>query len=130
MRNPINVAYTAMDARIEEIFWGIYQRNPDGFAELLGQEAVIGPAEVTIPSLSGAGVGSGWAVYENTLINLCGTRVLAIESQRLPRARAIAHLGVYGLTLGQAVAAEHAMPVYLRDKVAKTEAERFAAKSA
>ena len=44
----------------------------------------------------------------------------------LPRAALIARLGGQGFTQGLAVPVELAMPVYLRDKVAKTEAERAA----
>jgi tRNA threonylcarbamoyladenosine biosynthesis protein TsaB len=129
MRSPITVAYTAMDARIEEIFWGVYQRNTDGFAELMGDEAVIAPADITVPAIPGVGIGSGWSVYQTILMNRLQHQILDIESNQLPRAAAIARLGAYGFSLGQAVAVENAMPVYLRDKVAKTEAERFRAKS-
>ena len=51
-------------------------------------------------------------------------RVSYCENDNLPRAGAIARLGVRGFKLGLAVAVELAMPVYLRDKVAKKEAER------
>ena len=46
------------------------------------------------------------------------------KADRLPRAGAIARLGARGFELGMAVAVEQAMPVYLRDKVAKKESER------
>ncbi|MCX7087915.1 MAG: tRNA (adenosine(37)-N6)-threonylcarbamoyltransferase complex dimerization subunit type 1 TsaB [Methylococcales bacterium] len=130
MRSAITVAYTAMDARISEIFWGVYQYNSEGFAELVGEEAVTPPADVNIPAVSGAGIGSGWSVYHGILMAKLQAQVLQVDADCLPHAAAIARLGVYGFGLGQAVAAEHAMPVYLRDKVAKTEAERHAAKSA
>jgi tRNA threonylcarbamoyladenosine biosynthesis protein TsaB len=42
----------------------------------------------------------------------------------LPRAGAIARLGAHGFEQGLAVDVEQAMPVYLRDKVAKKESER------
>ncbi|MEQ1636480.1 MAG: tRNA (adenosine(37)-N6)-threonylcarbamoyltransferase complex dimerization subunit type 1 TsaB [Methylococcales bacterium] len=128
MRSSIAVAFAAMDARISEIFWGVYQRNTDGFAALLGEEAVLPPADVIPPVLSGAGIGSGWAVYPELLTARLQQQVLHIESECLPRAAVVARLGEYGFRLGQAVGVEHALPVYLRDKVAKTEAERFAAK--
>lgn len=127
-RNTLNVAYTAMDARIEEIFWGIYQRNDDGFATLIGEEAVIPPAEIRLPDVVGAGIGTGWTVYEAQLLPKWAPQIAHLDGTALPRAGAIARLGAYGYGLGQAVPVEQAMPVYLRDKVAKTEAERFAAK--
>lgn len=129
MRSAIDIAYTAMDARIAEIFWGVYQRNADGFAALIGDEAVLPPLDLPFFTLPGAGIGSGWAAYGDILSTRTAPPVLPIEGDALPRAGAVARLGAYGFGLGQAVMAEYALPVYLRDKVAKTEAERFAAKA-
>lgn len=129
MHHSINVAFTAMDARIAEIFWGEYMRNADGFAQLMGNEAVLPPSEVPIPDSQGAGIGSGWAIYHDILMSRLSAQVLQVESDSLPRAAAVARLGAYHFGLGQAVSIEQAMPVYLRNKVAKTEAERFAEKT-
>ncbi len=128
MQHLIDTAFVALDARIEEVFWGIYQRNPEGYATLSGIEVVCPPASVNIPELAGAGIGSGWAVYAQLLSDRLTVPLLELDAERLPRASAVARLGAYGFGLGQAVSAEQAMPVYLRDKVAKTEAERLAEK--
>jgi len=42
----------------------------------------------------------------------------------LPHARAVATLGARALARGEGVAAERALPLYIRDKVAQTVAER------
>lgn len=119
-----NLAFTAMDARMGEIFWGVYQRDQQGFAELIGREAVT-PAElVEFPQLTGTGVGSGWGVYKDTLMSRLAGLVSRCDCDYLPRAGAIAKLGAYGFNHGLAVTVEQAMPVYLRDKVAKKESER------
>ncbi|MCX7098377.1 MAG: tRNA (adenosine(37)-N6)-threonylcarbamoyltransferase complex dimerization subunit type 1 TsaB [Methylococcales bacterium] len=119
-----NIAFTAMDARMGEIFWGVYQRDELGYAQLLGKEAVAPAGEVEFPDKVGAGIGSGWAVYGEELGRRLGGRVLSIAPGLLPRAQAIARLGVQGFGQGLAVGVEQAMPVYLRDKVAKKESER------
>jgi len=72
----------------------------------------------------GVGIGSGWAVYQQSLSEQLGDLLLEIEPDHLPRASAIAQLGVQGFNNNQSVAVENAMPVYLRDKVAKKESER------
>jgi tRNA threonylcarbamoyladenosine biosynthesis protein TsaB len=119
-----NLAFTAMDARMGEIFWGVYQRDLQGFAALLGRESVT-PAElVEFPQLTGVGVGSGWGVYKETLMSRLAELVSHCEVDYLPRAGVVARLGAYGFEQGLAVAVEKAMPVYLRDKVAKKESER------
>jgi tRNA threonylcarbamoyladenosine biosynthesis protein TsaB len=120
----INVTFTAMDARMGEIFWGVYRRDAQGFAELIGKESVTPATEVEFPDLTGMGVGSGWGVYRQELMTRLAGRVSYCETENLPRAGAIARLGVRGFEQGLAVAVEQAMPVYLRDKVAKKESER------
>ncbi|MDD5460208.1 MAG: tRNA (adenosine(37)-N6)-threonylcarbamoyltransferase complex dimerization subunit type 1 TsaB [Methylococcales bacterium] len=119
-----DVAFTAMDARMGEIYWGVYRRDEQCFAELIGKESVTPAADVDFPDRIGAGVGSGWGVYRQELMTRLAGRVSYCEADKLPRAGAIARLGVRGFEQGMAVAVEQAMPVYLRDKVAKKESER------
>ena len=63
-----NTAFTAMDARMGEIFWGVYNRDELGYAALIGQEAVTLADAIEFPDLTGVGLGSGWGVYENELM--------------------------------------------------------------
>jgi tRNA threonylcarbamoyladenosine biosynthesis protein TsaB len=119
-----NVVYAAMDARMGEIFWGVYRRGEQGFAELIGKESVTPATDVEFPDLTGVGAGSGWGVYRQELMTRLAGRVSYCEIDILPRARAIARLGARGIEQGRSVPVEQAMPVYLRDKVAKKESER------
>jgi tRNA threonylcarbamoyladenosine biosynthesis protein TsaB len=118
------VAFTAMDARMGEIFWGVYRYDPSGFVTLLGREAVTPAEHVEFPALSGIGLGSGWAAYPAVLSNRLAGWVCQIESAFWPRAGVIAQLASHDYAQGLAVPVEQAMPVYLRDKVAKKESER------
>lgn len=122
--HQVNVSFTAMDARMDEVFWGVYQRNALGLAALLGEEAVSPPDQVICPEFSGFGVGSGWAVHAEPLGNRLAARLLGTVSEVWPRAACVAQLGAYDFANGLAVPVEHAMPVYLRDKVAKKQSER------
>lgn len=122
--NDENLAFVAMDARMNEIYWGVYQRNAGGFAELIGKETVMPASEIEFPDSFGAGIGSGWKVYHRELLSQLSHRVIRYETDNLPRARAVARLGLEGFKHGLAVPVENAMPVYLRDKVAKKESER------
>lgn len=119
-----NIAFTAIDARIGEIFWGVYKKDEAGLAQLIGKEAVTLASEVDFPDVKGVGVGSGWGVYALELSLRMGSRVLSYEVEHYPRASAIVRLGLRDFNKGLAVPVELAMPVYLRDKVAQTEAER------
>lgn len=123
-----DLSFVATDARIGEIFWGIYQKNTDGFVELVGKEAVLPVSQIQFLEKNAIGIGSGWRVYETELMEKTRGFVSKIESDVLPHSSIIAKLGVYGFERGLGVAAELAQPVYLRDKVAQTEKERTQAK--
>jgi len=122
--SAVNCAFTAMDARMGEIFWGVYQKNQQGHTELLGEEAVTPAENIIFPEQQGVGIGSGWREYPDQLSKCLGGLLQSIEVDHLPRASAIVDLGVAGFHNNQAVPVEKAMPVYLRDKVAKKESER------
>lgn len=123
-RHQVDLAFTAMDARMDEIFWGVYQPNALGLAELMGEEAVT-PADKSIyPDMDGVGVGSGWSVHGDVLSSHLGGRLQYVISDVWPHAACVAQLGAFDFANGLAVPVEQAMPVYLRDKVAKKQSER------
>ncbi len=115
----------ALDARINEVYWGCYVVQDDRLV-LQGEEQVLLPQaveQVCLPHETWVGVGSGWSVYEDVLQGKVG-RVKPIYADSVPSAVSIARLAAYELSAGKAVAVEEAQPVYLRDKVAETIAER------
>lgn len=124
-----DTAFVTMDARMNEIFWAVYQQDQCGYAELLGNETVTPAESVEFPDRQGVGIGSGWGVYAEVLTKRLTDRIKYYESQHLPRAHAIARLAARDYQRGLAVPVEQAMPVYLRDKVAQTESERQKAAS-
>ena len=122
------LSFVAMDARIGEVFWGVYEKNADGFVELIGQEVVAHIHDLTFPPRHAVGIGSGWAIYAQALSQHTQGWVTDIHHDVLPQASAIATLGALGFHQGKSVCAQDAQPVYLRDKVAQTEIERKNAK--
>ncbi len=119
-----NLAFVALDARMGEIFWGVYQRDAHGYAELIGTEAVTLAQHVEFPKQCGVGIGSGWRVYQAQLMTRLADYVTHCQTDTLPCAVAVARLGAHGFKQGLAVTVDAAMPVYLRDNVAKKESER------
>ncbi|MGR8934030.1 MAG: tRNA (adenosine(37)-N6)-threonylcarbamoyltransferase complex dimerization subunit type 1 TsaB [Gammaproteobacteria bacterium] len=115
--------FAAMDARMGEIYWGVYFKDEEGYAALWGDETVIPVANAVFPVVNGMGIGTGWLAYETALRERLQTAVGAYDASYLPRAAYVARLGAVGCVRHQTVAAELAQPVYLRDKVAKKEAE-------
>jgi tRNA threonylcarbamoyladenosine biosynthesis protein TsaB len=120
-------AFTAMDARMGEVYWGVYRRDVRGFADAVGAEVAVAAGQVPCPeNVLGVGVGSGWRAYRDVLAARIGDRLAGIDGERYPTAGFIARLAVEGFEAGRVVAAEKALPVYLRDTVARTMAERSA----
>jgi tRNA threonylcarbamoyladenosine biosynthesis protein TsaB len=123
-QSEATISFTALDARMGEIFWGVYEKNSTGFAELLGEEAVTPAESIIFPHRAGVGIGSGWAAYHSAMAGQLAGLLLDYQKEKLPQAAMIAQLGAWGLQNNQGVSAEQAQPVYLRDKVAKKESER------
>ncbi|MEN8178584.1 MAG: tRNA (adenosine(37)-N6)-threonylcarbamoyltransferase complex dimerization subunit type 1 TsaB [Pseudomonadota bacterium] len=114
----------AYDARMQELYWAGYQVNGQGLVELTDRERVIPVGEVPVPEESGwYGVGSGWEVYGEQLMERIGVnRLKGSDPEMLCSAYDVALLGVAGFVQGRAVAPELALPVYLRDNVATKKA--------
>ncbi len=113
-----NQVACAIDARMGEVYWGLYQANEDNIMRLIGEETVCPPHVVPIPDSNGwLGVGSGWETYANELASRMGKSLSACRTDSYPSAEAICILAVDGFERGEAVDAASALPVYLRDKV-------------
>jgi tRNA threonylcarbamoyladenosine biosynthesis protein TsaB len=110
----------ALDARMNQLYWGAYVRNARGFVELCGEENVLGPAQLPMPEGTGwIGAGNGWDQYAAELAAHFGHRVSGWREQCFPHARFVAQLGIHLYAAGGALPPEQALPVYLRDDVAK-----------
>lgn len=110
-----------LDARMDEVYTGRYAHadgvwRRDGDFDLLAPEAVVVPEGWTL-------AGNAGAIYGARLAGAPGIAAL-------PSAQAQLRLAPQLLQAGQAVAAHEALPRYIRDKVAKTTAERMAERAA
>ena len=120
----------AIDARMGEVYWGEYS-STNGVMILQGEEAVNKPEVLQTACVSFAkgektewiAAGSGWDEYTEQLDLETFSHIKKIDSI-LPSAKYIARLAVKDWMQGKAVSVEQAQPIYLRDKVAQTIAER------
>jgi tRNA threonylcarbamoyladenosine biosynthesis protein TsaB len=109
----------AIDARMEEVYWGCYQLGTQALVQAVCAERVLAPDAVTAPTAgTWVGVGSGWERYAPQLEAAVGKRAVEIVSRFYPHAQDLARLGAQVLLDGGGVAADRALPVYLRDRVA------------
>jgi len=121
--------WVLMDARMDEIYAGCYR--DDGAA---GWRAVVEPALTTPDALHAQWRDVPPGVVAGSALDAFGERLHTGTAQRVPveqgRAQALGWLAAAGFARGDAVPADQALPIYLRDKVAQTTAEREAAKAA
>ena len=113
-----------LDARMGEVYAAGYAWSPATGWQTLADAAVLPPEAVAVPPPSTLLAGNAAAVYAERL----PAAVLALpRADVLPTADALLSLAPALLAAGRAVPAEQALPLYIRDKVAQTTAERAAA---
>lgn len=105
----------AIDARIQEVYWGAYQVNEEGLAVLVGQEKVSSPQEIKLSEEGWYGVGNAWEVYADQIAYV----PLNVDASRLPMAQGVLELAKVKYANKEWVTAKNALPIYLRDSVAK-----------
>jgi tRNA threonylcarbamoyladenosine biosynthesis protein TsaB len=113
-----------LDARMGEVYSGTYVRSGEGYA-LQGEIRVSAPEAVALPGESGwLACGNGVAAYPALLerLNAAG---IPVRVDLLPTAAAVARLAAPRAGRGEGIDAALAAPLYIRDKVAKTVAERL-----
>jgi tRNA threonylcarbamoyladenosine biosynthesis protein TsaB len=115
----------ALDARMHEAYWAVYEVAEEGLRELAS------PALVPIAGLAQAiGAFAVHAAAGNAFGFVAAPPGVRVLPDVRASAAAIARLGLERLTAGQALAAHLAAPLYVRDRVAQSVDERRAARSA
>jgi tRNA threonylcarbamoyladenosine biosynthesis protein TsaB len=113
-----------LDARMTEVYWGCFAADAAQGVIPTQAPAVTVPHAVQLPQGKAfQGIGRGLSAYPS-LMQIPGVTVGAEFSRALPQAREMARLGVLRLGLGAALDPALITPLYLRDKVALTTAER------
>jgi tRNA threonylcarbamoyladenosine biosynthesis protein TsaB len=116
--------YAALDARMAEVYWCEFTVQ-DGKLIRVSDEAVIAPDKIIVKEGHDAvGIGHGWATYIDELTCCVNAHALSVLETALPRADEVARLAIDVVLKGQTVTAENALPVYLRDNVAKKKAQQ------
>ena len=106
----------AIDARMDEVYWGCYSLI-DGEVRLQGNEAVLPPERAELARTAQGewfAAGTGWQAYAERIT----VPVYASDAQLLPHAEDILTLAQGMWQRGEAISAQDAQPIYLRDQVA------------
>jgi tRNA threonylcarbamoyladenosine biosynthesis protein TsaB len=121
-REGVEQVVAVLDARIDEVYCACYSRHAGQWRQQ-GETSLSAPEAVTVPA--------GWALAGNAFATY-GTRLpaAAVRVEAMPVAAALLRLAPALIAAGRAGSAAAATPLYIRDKVAQTTAERAAARAA
>ncbi len=109
-----------LDARMGEVYWAQY-RYADGW-QVVAPPALCAPQDVAPPSPATA-CGNGFSAYPEAF-------TIEAITDIMPHAAAVAQLAAVELAAGRTVSPAEAQPLYLRNKIAFTSAERQAINAA
>jgi tRNA threonylcarbamoyladenosine biosynthesis protein TsaB len=107
------------DARMGEVYWGVFRRGADGAVTALCDEAVSRPEAVGVGAPGAMHVAGNALPRYPALAERLRAAGLQFHEGVYPRADAVARLGEIELAAGRGVPAEKALPVYVRDDVAR-----------
>lgn len=110
-----------LDARMGEVYWAQY-RYADGWETVVAPALCAPEAVAPVPVAGLVACGNGLTAYPQAFADSAFATGALADIQ--PHARELVHLGVLALAAGQAVDAAAAQPLYLRNKIAYTSAER------
>jgi len=96
LENRVENVLVALDARMDEVYWGEYKLNSDNVMQLVGEERVEDKNKINSDAKK---VGAVWGEDGMDIV---------------PRARDIAEVAFYDFEKGLAVPPEEALPVYVR----------------
>jgi tRNA threonylcarbamoyladenosine biosynthesis protein TsaB len=112
--------FACLDARMKEVYTAAYEVANGEVTEIVGPR-VMPPEMVTVPPGEWIACGDGYASYGASLPALP-----VVRPDVFPTAAAVAALAAPHFARGEGQDAAQASPLYVRDKVALTTAERLA----
>jgi tRNA threonylcarbamoyladenosine biosynthesis protein TsaB len=114
--------FACLDARMNEVYVAAYVREQADVFRCELEPAVMPPEMVAVPAGEWTAVGDGYAAYAATL----QARFPGADASVRPTAEAVVRLAAPRFARGEGQPAIAAAPLYVRDKVALTTAERLA----
>ena len=114
----------AIDARMDEVYWASYRLEEEQW-QLDGEECVISPDKIQLLEMlvktdeTWVGAGTGWGNYKDRLLPTANCQLQTFLPDCFPSAEVIAKLAVAEFNAGNMLSAAGAIPVYLRNNVAK-----------
>jgi tRNA threonylcarbamoyladenosine biosynthesis protein TsaB len=113
---------SVVDARMDQVYHGLYHVPKNGLPELVDEIAVTSPDEILLPQNGNIILsGTGWDRYKDIFLMMqTADREITGVDDEYPHASDIARIALFESGQGRETEPEHALPHYVRDKVAKT----------
>lgn len=120
MRDGATRVLTAIDARMDEVYFAAWQRDADGLPQMIGDACVSAPAQIGAHPGEWQAAGSGWQAYRAALETASAATLLTCDGAALPRAADALALAAPRFAAREFICAAELVPQYLRNKVALT----------
>jgi tRNA threonylcarbamoyladenosine biosynthesis protein TsaB len=118
--------FVAADARMSEVYFAAYRREHGALRECAPPACAL-PADMSLPPEGDwFGFGSAFRAYRDVLVPGLGARLIGFDESPVPLASGVARLAAERFRRGEMIDPALAAPLYVRDKVALTTAERLA----
>lgn len=121
---PAPRVLSVLDARMGELYLAGFERQGDGWQEVVATQVCSPQALPDLPPGDWYGVGSGFAVQAAALQARYAGQLLGQDAQCFPHARGVLKLALPVFAAGQGVPAHLLELLYIRDKVALKTSER------
>ncbi len=110
----------AWDARMEQLYWGGYQRNAQGIVESVILDQLADPHAMQLTQAAWCAAGNAWAVYQDQISEATWRMVEQTQTDIYPHAAALAKIAMHRYAQGELKAPAEVEPIYLRDQIVKT----------
>ncbi len=103
----------AIDARIQQVYWAVYEQDQAQHLQLVGEECLLAPETIPLTDndKTAIGLGDGWDKYR--AIIQTHNPLPSCRPDLLPNAIFMLPLAERALTLGATITAAEVSPVYL-----------------
>lgn len=108
-----------LDARMGEIYHAAYERIGNAWRTVCAPALCDAESAPVVEGEGWLGCGSGFDRYEDRLRKRYGSRISRVRHGLFPHAREVVKLGTALIAAGKSVDPEQALPLYVRDKVAR-----------
>ena len=110
----------ALDARMGEAYWAVYERDDSGLAVIKDSENLNKLDDVFVQDIPACGTGHGWSVGEAIWRpKFLRGHEITLDSALFPDSIALLKLARQAIDNGNVVSADHVSINYLRNKVAE-----------